>query len=148
MCVFSCWRLEILLIPLKKNKPKYFLQVTKVCQATIQCKQQNWHHTSRDIPRLGHGWESFIKYSFIVSQENTKDNQILKWNSYGYMELFTYVMVRLRNAHSSSICKTIMLTFTWNPIYVTKLKATAAVTLIGAIHIGTLLTTGAALTFI
>jgi len=51
-----------------------------------------------------------MKYSFIVSQENAKENQMLKRNNYRYTELFMYVTVRIRNAHSSSVM--IMLTFT------------------------------------
>jgi len=95
---------------LGKKSKTHFWQVTKAYQATVPCKQQNQHDTSRGTSRLGHGWETFMKYSFIVSQENAKENQMLKRNNYRYTELFMYVTVRIRNAHSSSVM--IMLTFT------------------------------------
>lgn len=54
----------------------------------------------------------------------------------------------IRNAHPLSLCCTAELTFTRNAIDVTELESTTAVALVGAIHIGTLLTTGVALTLI
>lgn len=64
------------------------------------------------------------------------------------MELLMFVAVTIRNAHPPSLCNTAELTFTRNAIDVTELESAAAIALVGAIHIGTLLATGVALTLI
>lgn len=50
--------------------------------------------------------------------------------------------------HPVSPCSSMELTFTRNAIDVTELESTAAIALVGAVHIGTLLATGVALTLI
>lgn len=100
-------------------------------------------YVQTDASRKEHGRETFIKYSF--TRKYPRDSNVKMKN---YMELLMFATARRRNAHPAFPCSTPELTFTGNAIDVAELESTAAVALVGAVHIGTLLAAGVALTLI